>query len=161
MYIPTNFQVFSVTLTSFRRGVFLFPPLQNELLKSRPRLGLIRFWIFDSFPVVTVVPILEIFEILKIFYFRDKYLIHSQPTFLILRQLLIQWNGYIIKPLNHTTLKNLALPSFRVILILLVMNLRGRHGWFSWLAFHKGVGVGKMGENPAKKRGAWFFLCHE
>ena len=47
VYLGTKFQVSSVILTSFRWGNFTCPsphppPPQNELLKSPPRLGLMR-----------------------------------------------------------------------------------------------------------------------
>ena len=41
-YVRTKFQVSSVILTSLRQGVNLFPPPQDEPLKSPPRLGLIH-----------------------------------------------------------------------------------------------------------------------
>ena len=41
MYLCTKFQVFSVSLTSFRRGNFTHPlPPQNGPIKSPPRLWL-------------------------------------------------------------------------------------------------------------------------
>ena len=41
LYLLTKFQVSSIILTSFRQGVILTPlPLQNEPLKSPPRLRL-------------------------------------------------------------------------------------------------------------------------
>ena len=42
MYLRTKFQVSSIILTSFRKGVILPPPppLQNRPIKSPPRLGL-------------------------------------------------------------------------------------------------------------------------
>ena len=39
LYLRTKFQVFSITLTSFRRGS-LTPYLQNKPQKDTPRLGL-------------------------------------------------------------------------------------------------------------------------
>ena len=45
VYIRAKFEVSSMILTSFRQGVILSPPPQNEPLKSPPRLGL-----KDNFP---------------------------------------------------------------------------------------------------------------
>ena len=40
LYLRTKLQVSSIILTSFRQGVILLPPPQNEPLKSPPTLGL-------------------------------------------------------------------------------------------------------------------------
>ena len=42
VYLRAKFKVSSIILTSFRQGVVLLPPptLQNEPLKSQPKLGL-------------------------------------------------------------------------------------------------------------------------
>ena len=40
VYLRAKFEVSRIILTSFRQGVILPAPPQNELLKSPPRLGL-------------------------------------------------------------------------------------------------------------------------
>ena len=42
VYLRAKFDVSSIILTSFRQGVILALPPQNELLKKPPRLGLMQ-----------------------------------------------------------------------------------------------------------------------
>ena len=65
VYLHAKFEVSTIILTSFRRGNFIPPPLaalQNEPLKSPPRLGLRKHYTSSLIFLITQDNYLIIFE---------------------------------------------------------------------------------------------------
>ena len=107
-YLHDKFEVFSIILTSFRRGLILPSPLpQNEPLKSPPRLGL-NTAVFKHKLLIQHINIAQFSNLLVIAQFSS--LQHSFLIYSIVFQFInIAWFSNFQKESNHVRSSRLIL----------------------------------------------------